>query len=782
MDTGPLVKNSPATSGKYAGTARQNIPSARRSRLNRFSRSILRQRWLPAAFLGSFTVAALCFYGVSVPDIAVFATYVALGLALPGVLVIRSLYGGARSLAEEIALGLALGYALEVLAYIPARAAGMPLLVLAWPVGTYTLFLIVPRLRRHWRGSHRRGVPLWWSWSIALTVAYLVAWSAVAFYRANALTWPALGLSNVDASFHLSLIGELKHHMPPTTPGVAGEPLFYHWFVHAEMAATSWVTGIEPVVLLLRLAMLPMLAVLVVLVGTIALRVMKTRFAALLAVVAAIFMAAPSLYLGSNGIFTWGGIQDAAWNSPSQTFGAALFAPVVLLLVEILEGRSRTGGRWMLFAVFLVALMGAKATYLPLLTVGLAAVAAVEAAKNRRWPRSPLLALGMTAACFLCAQIVLFQGARQGLSLSLLVLPAHVWRDLTGQADPPALTAAIGLILVYLMSWGITWSGVLGLLSRPRLLARPAVVIMVSMGAAGLGMALLFGNQALDQLYFLRATFPYMGIVAVYGLVVLVRATRVSRVRVASMAGVGLAFAYLIPLACGVEIPQPQGRSAVLLFLPYVVLLLLVGATAIALIARRGAAGFALTLSMAAAMGLPAEAHARVLSVTHATTRAEPAGAPATSTETAVPRGALTAGRWLRDHSDADDMVATNGHCRWGYEADYCDGRHSWVSALTERRVLLEGWTYTVTNWDRPQPGHQRKATEFWDTDRLRSNDQAFLQPSRESIRRLRARYGVRWLFADERNTGREHGIANYAILRFRSGDFAVYEIPDDPR
>ncbi|MFF4774307.1 hypothetical protein ACFY05_15730 [Microtetraspora fusca] len=738
-------------------------------------------RWLPAAFLGSFTVATLRYYGVSVPDIALFVAYVALGLTIPGVLVIRSLYGRARSLAEEIALGSALGYTLEVLTYIPARAAGVPLLVLAWPVGAYTLFLAVPRLRRHWRGSARRGVPLWWSWSIALTITYLVAWSAVAFFRANAVTWPALGLDNVDASFHLSLIGELKHHMPPTVPAVAGEPLLYHWFVHAEMAATSWVTGIEPVILLLRLAMLPMLAALVVLVSAIALRVMNSRPGALLAVLAAIFLAAPSLYLGSNGIFTWGGIQDAAWNSPSQTFGALLFAPVILLLIDVFEGASRRGGRWLLLAVFLVALTGAKATYLPLLTVGLAAVAAVEAIKNRRWPHSPLFALGMTVACLLCAQLVLFQGARNGLSLSPFSVTAHVWRDLTGRAETPAPAVTVGLGIMYVMSWGITWSGVLGLLSRPRLLTRPAVVIMISMAAAGLGTAVLFGNLAADQLYFLRATYPYTGIVAVYGLVVLVRRSRVSPVRVACAAGVGLAFAYLIPLACGVEIPQRTGDSPAFLYLPYIVLLLLVVPTAIALIARYGGRGFALTLSMLAAIGLPAEAHARVLAVARITAGAQPEGVAAPPTEAAVPRGALAAGRWLRAHSGPDDVVATNGHCRWGND-NCCDGRHSWVSALTERRVLVEGWTYTAKNLDQLKPGQAQECAAFWDTARLGSNDQVFLKPSRESIRLLRTRYGVRWLFADERNAGRAHDIANYATFRFRSGDFAVYEIPDGPR
>ncbi|MFB9681837.1 hypothetical protein, partial [Streptosporangium vulgare] len=47
------------------------------------------------------------------------------------------------------------------------------------------------------------------------------------------------------------------------------------------------------------------------------------------------------------------------------------------------------------------------------------------------------------------------------------------------------------------------------------------------------------------------------------------------------------------------------------------------------------------------------------------------------------------------------------------------------------------------------------------------------------TIGRLRERYGVRWLFVDERRTGRTSRIGDFAELRFRSGDCAVYRIPE---
>ncbi|WP_169945923.1 hypothetical protein [Microbispora sp. H11081] len=781
METGPLTYGATAEIGERGEIAGPDTRPARRRFSGPFSRPGPVFRLLPAAFVCVVTLAVLLRYQVSVHDIAAFFTYVALGLTFPGVLLARFLCRGNRSPAEELALGLALGYAAEVPVYLAARAAGVPLLVLAFPAATYLLFLAVPRLRGHWKSPARPRSPLWWSWATALVIAGLVVWSAAATFRTNALAWPALGASNVDTAFHLSLIGELRHHVPPTDPAVMGEPLLYHWFVHAELAATSWVTGVEPVVLLLRLAMLPMLAALVVLLGMVALRVVGSHRGALLAVLAALFIAAPSLYLGKNGTFTWGGVQDEAWASPSQTFGALLFAPVVLLIIEILEGGERRRGRWPALALFLVVATGAKATYLPLLAAGLAAVAAVTAARSLRVPRAPLVMLAMTAACLVVAQAVLYKGVRQGVDLAPLSLVTHLWRGFTGGAGAPDTATVIGLTLVYLSCWAIAWCGTLGLLARPRLLARPAVVLMAGMGAAGLGAVLLLGNSHLNQLYFLRAVYPYTAVVSVYGLLVAVRRSRASRLSVVCAAACGAVAAQVIPAVCGVRIPLPQGRPAALLYLPYLVMLALVTLTAITLVARRGRRGFALTLTMVAAVGLPAAAHARLAGVL--TPRVLTPPSPATeagprTAATAVPEGALAAARWLRGHSSPDDLVATNGHRRWGGPQP-CDGRQVWVSALTERRVLVEGWSYTAGNWARLRPGQGPECTVFGDPARLRANDAAFATPSRESILRLGRDYGVRWLFADVRHAG---PIGRHAAERFRSGDFAVYEIPDGPR
>ncbi|MFD8564656.1 hypothetical protein ACWDOR_37645 [Streptosporangium canum] len=730
--------------------------------------------------------AALIYYEVSVPDLAIFAVYVALGIALPGLLLVRALYRGTRTLLlmEQIALGLALGYAMEIMAYIAARALGAPLLVLAWPITTYVFFLAVPRLRRHWRSRACPAAPAWYSWSLALLVAYLVGWSAFTFFRVNTLTWPGLGASYFDMPYHLALIGELKHHMPPTVPMVAGEPLLYHWFVYAHFAAASWVTGVEPLVLLFRLAMLPMLVAFVVLVGALGHRVTRSRVGALLSIGGTIFVAVPSLYPNANGLVTWTGVQHAPWDSPTQTFGALLSVPVVLLLVEFLEPRQRWhgAGRWLLLGIFLFAVMGAKATYLPMFVVGLTVVAVVEAVRRRRLSRSCLAALGMTVACLVYAQLVLFGGASQAMVVDPLSLMRRTWGELAGlgeHAEPP-LASLAGITLLYVLSWAVTWCGIAGLLRRPRSLARPGVLLILGIGAAGIGAVILFGSPAMNQGYFLRGAYPYLAVAAAHGFLVVVRHERVSRLALVCAAVLGVVAAHLIRVLADVRVPLSPGESDVVLYRPYIALLALAALTAVVLrVTRPRVLGWAVTISLITAIGPLSAWHARALLIAYGSGE-EGVHRVNRPVSGEVREGALTAGRWLRAHSDPGDLVATNAHCVWGYQ-NPCDSRHFWVSALTERRVLVEGWAYAASSLSRWRPGQSASQLPFWDDERIRLNEAAFHAPSAISMRRLHDGYGVRWLFVDERLLSPEAEIEKFARFQIRSGDYAVYRVPDGP-
>ncbi|SEG99615.1 hypothetical protein SAMN05444920_113211 [Nonomuraea solani] len=730
--------------------------------------------WLPAGvvFLGAIVVFLWC--GVSARDLAVFAAYVGGGVALPGTLLWRALTGsggpkgrggrsqgegrstagagaragagattgagtiaggrsiagggaaarGGRFLGEDVAAGLALGYAVEVLAYIPARAVGMPLLVLVPPVVVLVTFAIVPGLRRHWRGAAgKERMPAWSAWALAGVVAYLIGWSTMFLYRLPVTT------AYVDMPYHLALVGEVRNHVPPTLPSVLGERLSYHWFVYAEMAATSWVTGIEPVTLVYRLATLPMTAATVVLVAVLGRRLGGRWGAGVAAVGVTYFLFGPVLEEGvvftTRSMFT-------AWASPTQTFGALLFVPVVLLLVR---GRGRVA-----MVLLLVALTGAKATYLPLLLAGLLLVAVL---RRGRW----LWAAGVTLGCLLFAQFVVFGQGAQGTAVSPFATMRALWGTVA-EIDRPELAGApvvplVVLTAVHLFCLACVWGGVAGLGWRA---LEPPMLLLLGIGAAGIGAAVMLGHPSDSQLYFLEAVRPYLSIAAVCGVLA---ARRPPWTLVGGMAvlGIGAALA-----AEGLEF---SGGALVRVVAPY----LMLGVAAL-LVWRRGLV--AAVVALLGGYAVPSSVREVVAHVTP----------EKGERERLIPDGALEAGRWLRDHSSPADVVATDLHCRYAWRVR-CDSRHYWVAGFTERRVLVEGWAYAESTLSRAELFvTSYLKVPFADPVRLAANDAAFQYPSAENVRHLAQKYGVKWLF-----TGINPELGKFATLRFRNATSAVYQI-----
>jgi hypothetical protein len=737
---------------------------------------------VPAGLVAAGTALLLACYGVPLTTTATFAAYLVLGIVLPGTLLWRWCHRRGPFVAD-VAGGTALGYAVEVLTYLPARAVDLPYLVLVWPVATIVAFTLVPKLRRHWRSApDAERAPASWSWAMAAAVSLLVFWS-VKFFRVHGLRWPGYATPDTDSPFHLALLGEARHHMPMGTPWIAGEPLYYHWFVYAEMAATSWVTGIEAQVLLLRLSMLPMLAGFVVLVAALGRRLGGGWPAGAAVVAGTLFVLAPNPYGWQLGPFytglAFGPVDDGSvlrltvWSSPSQTFGALLFAALMLVLVDLLEpGPAR---RWVVFGLLLIAVMGGKATFLPLLLAGLLLVVAV-CRKVR-----PLIAAGMTLGALVFAQLVLFGGASQGLGWAPLtdVRTAGINTAVyLTKSEPWRLAVLTGL---FVWCWCCVWAGVSGLLRHRRRLTEPAMVLLLGIGAAGIGATMLLGQSGDSQRFFLEAARPYLVLAAVCGLVAVLRRPGAGRL----LAGAALAGALAIVAIRrldGPAIPYPwrTGHQTFELLWPYgATAVVAVGAALGLAVARRRFAvlrgvSHALVIALLAGFGL-ASTYSNLSRVVRES--AAQGWREVVTRESIVTAGSREAGRWLRDHSDPDDLVATNAHCLTTAIAEGCVNLHFAVAAYTERRVLVEGWGFSARAHERAEAlGTWVGTVPYWRPDVLAANDAAFDTPSVETVSRLRDRYGVRWLFVDE-TAGVSGELWRFAELRFRAGDCAVYQV-----
>jgi hypothetical protein len=736
-------------------------------------------RWLPTVGLLGATTAILWAYGVAPGTSVRFLVYLGLAIALPGTLWWRALHPRG-TFVIEVAAGVAVGYIGEIFVYVLGRFVGAPLLVLAWPLGTVALFAALPRLRAAGRRADpgERPPPAW-IWSIAAAVGLSVLWSCK-FYRIYGLTWPYNSAPDTDSTFHLALVGEAKHHMPLTIPWVHGEPLYYHWFVYPEMAATSWVTGIEPQVLLLRLSLLPMLAAFVVLVAALARKLTGGWWSGPVAVFFTLFVLAPNPYgwgvaefytnLAFSNVDDGSALRLTVWSGPTQTLGALLFGPLALVLVDLLRGDG-TPARWCFFGVLLCGVMGAKATYLPLLLAALLLVGGL----TRR--RAAFGAAGLTLAAVLFAQFVLFGGASQGLRWApLATLMTSAAGGTTGLTVYHVWWRLLVMLAVALGCWAAIWAGAFGLRRRS---LTPEVLLMLALGLAGLVTTALTGQDGDSQRYFLEAGRPYLALAATVGLAGMLPGGRLTRRGLLALAGaalVGMVAIQVVQHATGPVTPtysllHSYPAVALRVVWPYAALSALTAAGFVGL--RRVAGRGALIVALLAGFGFMTTVanYARIVRDARADGWRDAIHGPAL-----VSWGTLEAGRWLRDHSSPNDLVATNAHCL--FLVDSCTNLHFSLAAYSERRMLVEGWGFTTT-------AHEKAAEEdlwvgdvpYWNATVLYDNDIAFTAPDRENVARLRDKYNVKWFFVDESVRNVSPSLGNFAIERYRFGHCVVYQV-----
>jgi hypothetical protein len=756
---------------------------------------------LPLLVLGPPTAYALHRYGASAWDLLVYGGYTAALVAAPGVLLWRVARRSARGLAEDFGPGLALGYVLEVLAYLAARALGEPRAVVVAPIAVLLAFAAVPGLRRWWRADDTsERAPLGWIWANASVAAAVLIWSAVYFMRSRGVEY---NFNDADLPFQLALIGELRQHVPPEVPWVRGEALSYHWYSYADMAAATWVTGLSPQVVLLRLFFVPLLGALPFALGALTRQITGRWWPGPVAALIAFAGVAPYPYgwrlpetYVTNGL---GPVEDGVvlrfglFSSPTQTFAALVAVGLVMVLVDLLRPARADVRGWLLLAAFVAVICGAKATYLPLVLCALLLVVAVTLAFERRWHRPALLAVAVVVPGILFAQFVLFHGESQGMVVDPLGgLPRYGLGASTGLgALPMGAVPATGVTLavitaITLLAWVFMWGAAVPVWLRGRW-RDPAHVLLTGIGVAAFGAVLLLNHYGFSQTWFLVAARPYLAVLAVAGLARLTgRDSRPGRPGPWLFAAgvLGVAAAGLVQHLGRRTAPTvaADGRRATLeaLVTPNLWLIAVVLAAAgLAWVAGRrfaGLRGRITAVAAATALGITVFPSGVVVA-DHFRAAAAEDWAPVPGTTPFWPSGTRAATDWLRAHTGPDDLMATNAHCR-KFAAKRCDNLHFWFAAFGERRFLVEGWGYTPTaNRLQAETGMPGNQVPYWNQALLAVNDDAFHRPGPDTLAALR-RQGVRWLVVDERDPlVRDDLLTRWASLRFRSGKVAVYQL-----
>ncbi|MCW2569358.1 MAG: hypothetical protein JWN54_3455 [Mycobacterium sp.] len=744
----------------------------------------------PALTVAVLVVATLVATGTAKADILRYAAYLGWGLLLPGTLVHRALRRRTVRLSEDLAGGVLVGMCLELPVFLALVATGTQWLLPWWPLAVVVPMLAVPRLRRCWRWGGEPGWTAGQSWGLAAITAAVIGWVAYDQWmkvpvRPSLSWWPR----GADDIFHLALASELRNHVPPTVSWVAGEPLNYHWFHHAHLAASSDFSGVELRVVLLRLCLLPLIPAMIVLTAAAAARLSGKGWAG----PAAAGLAFTVYNLPPLGrLFAESGpLVNSLYYSPGQTFGMAVQALTLLLLIDLFRGGARHAGTWVLLAGTVVVLAGSKSTFLPVLGAGLAFAFAVQLLRRR--VHRALLASGVLVAVAVAgAVVVLFGGDARGLAFGPLtaveysratraVLPFH------------AISPTVLLLLTALAvaTWCARFAG--GVLALRRWDDPVVGVLAGSTAAAVLGL-LLSSHPGGSEFYFIRGAMPLAAVLTVWGLATaLERVAAPRRTTVLTTVAIVLGFVVATVVAWYTPLRWVQGRVGLrqMIVMPAIVLGgCIAGGVLLALlpgVRSRPRAAVALVLVAISATGLQRLYVDGRAAVDYAAANGMTHGWSGDPQALALTPWNVAAARWLRDHSSPDDVLATNVHCRVVRNGS-CDNRTFIVTAFTERRVLVEGWGFTAPD----DAALARKFTPytalqydnpFWDPARLAANDAAFTDPTPERLAELRDRWGVRWLFVSNRGSGAVPSprLGQLADLRYENRDARVYRLRPAP-
>ncbi|GIH10490.1 hypothetical protein Rhe02_85570 [Rhizocola hellebori] len=722
----------------------------------------------------------LLYTDTAVTDIARYAAYVVGCLTLPGMLIYRALRGTPHTFAEDAAVGTAVGLVLEIPMFALASMTELSWLRWAGAAAIVVAFVATPGLRRHLRPGGYQRVPILWSWAVAAVTIYFLGYLTAVFLQPNQpLPHGRSQLYLIDELYFLSLVGEAKHHFPLTTPAVAGESLPYHWFSFAHMANASLISGVDTTTVMFRLA-LPVIAVLcVVLLAVVGWRVSGRAWVG--AVAAGLTFAVGQLTIGVNGNVPGDVMVYFSWTSLSVLYGTAMTLPLIMAVADRLGGNAKQlplgkAGAWVLLAGFALASPGAKSTIVPVVLGGVALVFLVQLVR-RRLTRTTWLVIAALVGAQLVALVAIYHFQAQSLQLG----PIDILRNyLVSSTERPWWKQAgiAGLMVIgYLISIQLRLIGIPILLVLRKFRPWTDVEWMLLGGlASGTAAILLLWHTSWSQYFFMCTAFPFGAILSATGLVALVEQRRLSQRTVIAIS----VYAVLVAMALGFGLPklfapihvsETAYKQMLPVFQAAVVVFAVAGLTALAiwLASRRhgwlkGAAAVA-ALSVIATAGLSrmmwdARKYANAGTTFHIEVSPERA----------------TAARWLRDHSDPDDVVATNAH-RVTPEAVPGWSLSYWMSALTERRFLVESWGYTPTATRIAGERHQYGPPgDFWDPDLLARNDAAIMQTTAEGISWLREQ-DVKWVMVDRRFGTESAVLARYATLQWSSADIMIYEL-----
>ena len=724
-------------------------------------------------------------FDVDAWSIVRFAAYEVAFVLAPGIALYGVIPRRKPRILEWLAIGIALGYALEIFAFMAVSEVGARWAFWLYPPIAIGAALLIGR-RRGWPASPdlegaSRGPANALAAICAVGLIFLAAgtWTQSPFpgdFEDAAIT--------PDQMYYLGLAADAEHHWPMTPPQVSGSAYNTYEFAFARLAAPAWITGVDMSQILFRLYLVPLYLAAVLLLALLGRQAGVGPWAGPLA--AGIFLLSGELDLSPFQSVPLGDSRMIDFQEdPTWGYGLLFFTGSIALVAGFLRSKVPMGaGRWAVFVALMIAAAGTKGATVPILLGGLVALFAVQTLRHRRVASTEAGFVAVALAVYFASSL-LYGGESSLVSF-----------------DPLTLTREMRPIDVF--------SGkISGGLSRAVFWAFSVPLSTIALFAApifGTALLLVFRNgrltapQSLFVALFATSLLPFFllstilgGLASIpsYGQVMLAAVgaagLELAGMRIASR-GAGawrpvllIAGAWLVALIGASLVPYyvRDWYEFALYNLWYAVPAFGLVAGVIALVAApriRAPLATVMILGFLAysALDLPIDRLAPVIERASANL---PLHARSTETLRGVSDEVTDGILFVREHSTPADVLAVNN-----FHLDKAgrDARYFYYSGFSERRVFLEGWDYSAEGHRLQDIAGQSNVPKDRNPfpERKRLNDAAF-EGDRRAIRRLADRFGVRYLLVDLRFGQAALGLRRLAMPAFSNRQVEVYGTRD---
>ncbi|WP_433164883.1 hypothetical protein [Kribbella sp. CA-247076] len=687
--------------------------------------------WMPGAYLG----------------------YLLVVIVVPGTMFWRRLTGGTGWFGADVVLGTAFGLAVEALFYPIGMVFSMPFAALVMPALAFGMYRALPR-----RKLPERPTPWWATAGAMVAVGIAAAWFVRIGSQLIQLNGPTALRPNSDAPHNLAVAAELSRHFPPKVPYADGRWMTSHWAAYDHIASSHWITSVPLDVLTHR--MVPFAMLLLTVLGAAAVGMLLTGRAVAAPIAAGLTVLAGDLaawpWTVSDRLFTESPFSLGQLTNPPQAFATVLLLPLIAVTALLLrrkpgQTRAQLFGLFVAGGVLITALALTKATALPVYATGLAAAWVYLTVRAGRLNlRALVLGVGV-AATYALTFFVVLGGAQSSVLFDPGATFEHLAERMGGGGRSVAVVAAVVAV-------GWLMPAVGALLIRRRLPRDPMPVFLVFGFLAALTGAALLYDDGQAQLFFVRTGFIYGVLLATWGLGSLEGRRQFSIAVISLLIGAAAIYwgRYRSPESCSG--PECFGQP---LAVALVIAVLGIGLFGLVL---RGSRRTWAVIAVAVLLGTTVSPTAVSL---------REFAKPSLTEYDSIAPGGIEAAQFIRRNSGSGDRIATNVHCHRA-RASHCLTGSYWIAGYAERRVLVQGWAYKTRVDDTYPDGVQ---SSYWDEETLRLNDEAFSEPTRDVLERLRTEYGVQWLLLDERVSAPPRNLERLTELRFHYGTVRVYQL-----